>query len=483
MVFKVFKKFPFRFPLRKETQPGNSNRSSQKQKSDRRESKRKMNRSLLIALLLIMPLVFLLLLACLVVEREPLVIETSVPTVDSALRAKNLARNVLDILNDRQETASITASEDDLNALMTLVGRGEQRFAGRIIVTPGIMFAKATVRLPANPFGRYLNLRGELLPDERGLNINLVKIGKIGLPRPLALWMLKGVFSLGLRNGEGVALIDSVRSMSLTRTTVTLNLQSVPRLKERLQRLQALLSKLRDISQGGETPWDRSVVGVYYARLLEAGQNFQTGSPPSLAYYLGPLFRLARERSATGDPVRENRAALLALGIYLGDPLFDKLAGLGFKPELLGRSLYSQGVHLGGRQDLRLHFVISAGLKILTDQGISTAIGEFKELLDAGKGGSGFSFVDLAADRAGVRFAETATDPSEGAIRLQELLSGNPSEQLFFPPITDLPENMPKVEFELRYSGVDSAAYNSMVREIDRRIDLCPAYGKSHRSG
>jgi hypothetical protein len=479
MVFNVFKK---RFPLLNKTRPENSRRSSQQQPSDMIESKRKRRRSLLIALFL-MPLGLLLLLACLVVEREPLVIETAVPTVDSALRAKNLARNVLDVLNDRRETASITASEDDLNAVMTLVGRGEHSFSGRIIVTPGIMFVKASVRLPANPFGRYLNLRGELLPDERGLNINLVKIGKLGFPRPLAKQLLKGVLNLGLRNGEGDALLESVRSLSLTRTTVTLNLQSVPQLKERLKRLQTLLAKLRDVGQGGEAPWDSSVVGLYYARLLEAGQNLQAVPPPSLAAYLGPLFRLARERSATGDPVRENSAALLALGLYLGDPLFDKLAGLGLKPDLLGRSLYSQGVHLGGRQDLRLHFVISAGLKLLTDQGISTAIGEFKELLDAGKGGSGFSFVDLAADRAGVRFAETAADPGGGARRLQELLSGNPSEQLFFPIVADLPENMPKAEFERRYGGVDSATYNGMVREIDRRIDLCPAYGGRPRSG
>jgi hypothetical protein len=139
-------------------------------------------------------------------------------------------------------------------------------------------------------------------------------------------------------------------------------------------------------------------------------------------------------------------------------------------------------VHLGGRQDLRLHFIISAGLKLLTDQGISTAIGEFKELLDAGRGGSGFSFVDLAADRTGVRFAETAADPKGGARRLQELLSGNPSEQLFFPLVADLPENMPKDQFEQRYRGVNSATYNSMVREIDRRIDRCPAYGGIPRS-
>jgi hypothetical protein len=460
----------------------NSRRYHHGKPSVRKKPEKKRKRTLLIALLLITPLGLLLLLACLVVEREPLIVETAVPTVDSALRARNLARNVLDTLNSQQERAAITASEDDLNALMTLVGRGEQRFAGRVRVTPGIMFVRVSVRLPANPLGRYLNLRGELLPDERGLNINLVKIGKLGFPRALSTALLKGLLNLGLGNSEGSALMASVQSLALTRDTVTLNLRSVPQLKERLKRLQGSLGRLRDLSQGGEAPWDSSLVALYYGRLLQTGQNFQALPPPSLASYLGPLFRLARERSATEDPVKENSAALLALAIYLGDPRFDKLAGLNLKPDLLGRSAYSQGVHLGGRQDLRLHFVISAGLKLLTDQGVSTAIGEFKELLDAGRGGSGFSFVDLAADRAGIRFAEAVADPNGGARRLQQLLAGNPTELLFFPIAADLPENMPKVDFEQRYGGVNNIKYKGMVGEIDRRIDSCPAYGGRLRS-
>jgi hypothetical protein len=316
----------------------NSRRYHLGQPSVRKKPEKKRKRSLLIALLLITPLVLLLLLACLVVEREPLIVETQVPTVDSAQRAKNLARNVLDTLNSQQERAAITASEDDLNALMTLVGRGEQRFAGRVRVTPGIMFVRASLRVPANPLGRYLNLRGELLPDERGLNINLVKIGKLGFPRALSTALLKGLLNLGLGNSEGSALMGSVQSLALTRDTVTLNLRSVPQLKERLKRLQGSLARLRDLSQGGEAPWDSSLVALYYGRLLQTGQNFQALPPPSLASYLGHLFRLARERSATEDPVKENSAALLALAIYLGDPRFDKLAGLNLKPDLLGRT-------------------------------------------------------------------------------------------------------------------------------------------------
>ena len=33
-------------------------------------------------------------------------------------------------------------------------------------------------------------------------------------------------------------------------------------------------------------------------------------------------------------------------------------------------------IALGGRQDLRLHFIVSAGIKVIADSGISFAAGE-----------------------------------------------------------------------------------------------------------
>jgi hypothetical protein len=434
----------------------------------------KSRRTLLVALFFVGPMLTILLFVSLALQREPLVVETSVPTVESAQKAKNLARSVLDTLNGQQDAASLTAAEDDLNALMTLVKRGDNRFAGRVFINPGIMFLNVTVRLPATPFGRYLNLKGELLPDERGLNINLVKIGSIAFPRPLAGWLLKGILNLSLGNGEGSELLSSVRSVEMGRKTVTVQLRSVPQLKVRLKRLQASLARF---TSRGESPWDVAAVNFYYKRLIEQGSLVPSDSPQTLAAYMGPLFKLARDRSENGDPVRENSAALLALSIFLGNPLFDKLTGLEMKRELLDRSYYNRTVLLDGRNDSRLHFIISAGLKLISDRGVSSAVGEFKELLDTNRGGSGFSFVDLASDRTGIRFAEVATDPDGGARRIQELLAGNPTEMQFYPVVADLPENMPEPEFKQRFGGVNDPRYNEMVRNIDRRIDICPAYG------
>lgn len=436
--------------------------------------KRKNFRPYLIALLSLMLGAVLLLF--LVLEGEPAVVETAVPTVDSAVRARNLAKVILRSIYSNRETASISASEQDLNALMTLAARGTGRFSGRVIVTPGVLFLKTSWRFTSHPLATFLNLRVELLPDRNGLNIRRVKVGRVPVPRILSLAMLRGILNLGMGRGEGTALIESVQAVHMSAGTITIDLGSVPRLRERLKRLQVFLVKLHGITRLTGAFQGREAVDVYYMALADADRRLDPVKPPSLAAYIGPLFRLARERSAEGDPVQENRGALLALAIYLGDPRFDKLAGSVLKPGMPKPSKAARMAHLGGRRDLRLHFVVSAGLKVLTDQGLSTAIGEFKELLDAGNGGSGFSFVDLAADRAGIRFARMATDPAGGALRLQRLLSGNPAESLFFPSIDGLPENMSKDQFEREYEGVDRPKYNGMVREIDRRIDECPAY-------
>ena len=86
--------------------------------------------------------------------------------------------------------------------------------------------------------------------------------------------------------------------------------------------------------------------------------------------------------------------------------------------------------------------------EVLSASGVVLAIGigEFKELMDRGDGGSGFSFVDLAADFAGVKFAIAATTLSS-ASTVQNVLAGNIDEDLFFPHIKGLPEGLNKNEF------------------------------------
>lgn len=442
--------------------------------SKRRRSKGKGRLFRLLLLWLVLPPlllgVFVLAGVLMAAERTPLVSQSRPAEVEDLLRARDLARTAKKKLSSG-ETASLAASEADLNGLLTLAAQGSKRFSGRVEVVPGALLAAMTVRLPANPVGKYLNLRMDLHPSKGGVKIENVRLGRLDIPPPVALFLLRRGLDLGLGFGEGAAALESVASVSFKGDSVRVRLRSLPRLRENAKTFARRAAALRDeMAPLGALPVDPQAVRLYHARLKETDHP---GEKVSLATYMAPLFRLAKERSADGDPVAENRAALLALAIHLGDHRFAHLVGAADSYPKKGRGV---GVVLAGRRDLRLHFVISAGLKLVAEQGAGFAVGEMKELLDSGQGGSGFSFVDLAADRAGVRFAEAATSDPEGARRIQRLLASGAREDLFFPAVADLPENLSQREFEERFGSVGSPAYDLMVREIDARLSRCPAY-------
>ncbi|MFM7205724.1 MAG: hypothetical protein ACKO4T_03510, partial [Planctomycetaceae bacterium] len=109
-------------------------------------------------------------------------------------------------------------------------------------------------------------------------------------------------------------------------------------------------------------------------------------------------FAYAADNSHGTDAVLPNRAAILALGKILGD---DNVARVGGRDLDLGppeaRVALRRRILLGGRGDLSQHFWVSAALAVLSDESRSLAVGLSKEEMDSTPGGSGFSFVDMAA--------------------------------------------------------------------------------------
>jgi hypothetical protein len=130
-------------------------------------------------------------------------------------------------------------------------------------------------------------------------------------------------------------------------------------------------------------------------------------------------------------------------------------------------------VELRQRQDFALHFLISAVIAAEAGTPLADAVGLWKELADARSGGSGFSFNDLAADRAGTRFGELAVgDPT----RLQQRIAAGVGDADLLPQVSDLPEHLPEAEFVARYGGVGGAAYNRMLATIESRLDSMPMF-------
>jgi hypothetical protein len=124
---------------------------------------------------------------------------------------------------------------------------------------------------------------------------------------------------------------------------------------------------------------------------------------------------------------------------------------------------------LDGRHDFVQHFAISIGLTVTGGDLAANIIGELKEAKDSQRS-SGFSFTDIGADRAGVRFARLATASPASARRVQEMMAAADGEHMFFPRFADLPEGMSEAAFRRRYGDVGSTEYRRVIAEIDRRI-------------
>ena len=101
------------------------------------------------------------------------------------------------------------------------------------------------------------------------------------------------------------------------------------------------------------------------------------------------------------------------------------------------------------------------------------SVGIGKEMMDATPGGSGFSFVDLTADRAGTLFANVATNSAQSARHTQLRIRQGVIITDFCPDIEGLPEGITRDEFQTEYGGLGGEKTSKVVEEIRRRLSTC----------
>ncbi len=417
-------------------------------------------------------LIFLLLLVVIIgspvflisraLDDSPLVTAQKAPGVDDAARVRAFGKKALRTLYRPKSYPTLSASQAEFDALSSFLARGTSRVSSEVQISSAGMDGAFTFQLPDNPFGRFLNVQVSVLPSSQGLKLARVFIGKWPIPEGLAIFLAKGAADYMLSDQLGSLALQSIQAVTFTEEVVTVSV-----FKEPLEKLRKGLNGLQQVLFPVGDP---EAVRYYYGHLVEIVGGSRGGNLVSLSTFMTPLFQIAKMRSQSKDPMEENRAAILALAMYFGSWKFEAMIGPVLTEDLKAFRPRNNNVALAGRQDLRLHFIISAGLKLISDSGMGFAVGEFKELLDASHGGSGFSFVDLAADRAGIRFAEVATSSQESARRVQQVLAKGEGEAVFFPDIAELPEGLAQGRFEGRYKDVQSSEYQRLVADIDQKI-------------
>ena len=395
----------------------------------------------------------------LALEDSPSVQEEAALSIDDVANAKRLlSENDPRKLRDGEQK-QVILSERELNLMLSYAL--PQGRSGQLRLYPGRMHLAASVRVPENPVGRYLNVELDLLEHEGELAPGDMSTGQLKLPAVLVKPLANiGSAWLASRFPEYRAALDSLDAVHVGADGLTVVYRWRDALAEQLLRRSGELL---------QTPEQNARILDYYTAIATLSRTLPKGA--SLAELLTPLFAKARARSEVGeDPVAENRALLLALG----------MAAQGRSPrQLIEGSAVSLprvrglGVTLRGRGDLAKHFTISAALAVSGGSELADVIGVFKELSDS-QGGSGFSFADLLADRAGVVFAEQATGPA--AARLQRTLAARVEESLLMPPIDRLPEGLRELEFRSRYEDLDTETYTLVQQEIEQRIGALALY-------
>lgn len=354
----------------------------------------------------------------------------------------------------RRTAIPATLIDDGINYLATRFLHGR----GALALNDADAEIRLTVPAPLLPGGYFLNFSATLRESDGQPRIASARLGRLALP----VWLVEPALETGIR------LAGYDREWQLARQAF----QEVRFEPERRQvvvayRWQpALLEQARSLAVRADELVRLRAAHEMLASLVAAQAP---GSRLPLTALLAPL--LASDGS---DQLAKRRAAIFVLAAYLSEK---NLASVIPEAADWPKARPTLPTMLG-RVDSAQHFVISAALAAWAGEPIADAIGVYKELIDA-RHGSGFSFADLAADRAGTAFGELLI---KQPARLDRLLQAPIADSDLLPALTEFPEAMSERDFRRRFGGPDSPAYRQVAGEIERRLFALPLYqglGKS----
>jgi len=380
-------------------------------------------------------------------------------THDDIARAKKILHEGAQI--KPYELGTIELTESDLNLAGNYLLNRYWKSAVYIQLKDNKLRFNVTVTLPDNSLGKFLNISFRLGNDSiyELPGITKFKVGKLLLPARLAAWVIQRVIQNTQLREYYILATQPIKAVAIDQEKVTLTYFSSA---------ETLRQARNFLSDSSANP----AQGVYQQKLAEIVANHDPEWRLSLAELLQPMFQLALNRSTPDNAIEENRLVIFTVNDYVNKQEIPKLLAVSGATSA-GKPQYSPFMYK--RIDLAQHFIGAAALTASVNSKLAKVMGEQKELSDA-DGGSGFSFIDLAADKAGTRFGEIATSTPENARRIQKAMSGIRSYSEFMPDPRDLPEKMDAAEFKARFGTINSPEYQKVSKEIDARIAALSIY-------
>jgi len=314
------------------------------------------------------------------------------------------------------------------------------------VLSNGELRAHASVTLP---LGLWLNASASATGNPSGFPPLQLTIGRLVLPAAAGR-LLANLVRLSLRKrGAKIPPLDKVvQSFSIDGGYVVANV--------RLPSKTGLVDGAIAASSSGTS---RELVEGIFCRIAAA----QRAEPVNT---LSALIRRTFTEGPGENPEDYNNASFVALSLaVVGDraeALIPRAA------ELRKKCSFPEGaLLLQGRADLAKHWVLSAALTSVFGPQAAGNLGEWKELDDSLGDGSGFSFVDLAADRAGVKTALLALN-RQTAHTTKKKLSRATDDYMLPKLLLEAPEGLSNASFVQRFGRLEQKNYVEAVSRIDR---------------
>ncbi len=303
------------------------------------------------------------------------------------------------------------------------------------------------------PIGRrYLNLRIDFTESAGLPEISSIRLGQLPIPLPLAHWALDQAL-----DKQGMRVQWDTTLAALQHVEFDNQAQKVHvRFEWRPEYLTLAVNS-------AIPPAEVARLKATQGRFVDAMQRLRSGGAVQLRELL-PELLFADDASPA-----QQRAALLVIGAHLADKSLAEIIP-GENGWLAAPPLK---IILHNRFDSAQHFVISAMISAWSDGNFADAIGLFKETLDKEQG-SGFSFADLAADRAGTRFGNLVR--REDGNLAQRLQGATITDDTLMPSPAGLPEFLNRADFAARFGDQNSPAYQQQISLIESRLQALPLY-------
>ncbi|MEM1346716.1 MAG: hypothetical protein AAGI34_19330, partial [Pseudomonadota bacterium] len=361
-------------------------------------------------------------------------------------------------------------SLERLNGALAFAGRVLPGFRGQATIQNGALKLRASMPVPVLRDLGWWNLEAVVPPFEGRARVASISLGGYALPSGFSLALAEGVANMALGNAIGTRARSGLVRFEVADGGV------VGVVDQAVAPVRLLARRFSSVLAGSDLP-GLDLVNAREAAIRQAIAERRLTAGTPFSAWLGFTMAEAAQARASGNERQVVTAALFGLARVCGSG-----ALIGFINNFVGRydgpasgpraREVCRRVRLGGRGDLRLHFLTSAALSAASIESLSYAVGESKELIDTLAGGSGFDFTDIVANVSGIRFAEVfAAAPLAEWPALVALIESDAS---VLASRDGIPGRLTRGEFERRFGAPGSAPFTAMLSEIEARVAQLP---------